>query len=93
MTHDRFSSRHILIPGAGALALVAALGCYQSIALDSVGWALTAGAAALGAGTILAFTRSAAQSRQASGDQPKTATPPRPEIQGVREGACTAPGE
>ena len=75
MTHDRFSSRHILIPGAGALALVAALGCYQSIALDSVGWALTAGAAALGAGTILAFTRSAAQSRQASGDQPKTATP------------------
>ena len=93
MTHDRFSSRHILIPGAGALALVAALGCYQSIALDSVGWALTAGAAALGAGTILAFTRSAAQSRQARGDQPKTATPPRPEIQGACEGARTAPGE
>lgn len=92
MTHDRFSSRHILIPGAGALALVAALGCYQSIALDSVGWALTAGAAALGAGTILAFTRSAAQSRQERGDQPTAAAPPRPEIQDVREGARTAPG-
>lgn len=89
MTHDRFSSRHILIPGAGALALVAALGCYQSIALDSVGWALTAGAAALGAGTILAFTRSAAQSRQERGSQAKAQTPPHPKAQDTR----VAPGE
>ena len=89
MTHDRFSSRHILLPGAGALALVAALGCYQSVALDSVGWALTAGVAALGASTILAFTRSAAQDRQARSGQAQAATPPH----AAAQGAHAAPGE
>lgn len=89
MTHDRFSSRHILLPGAGALALVAALGCYKSVALDSVGWALTAGVAVLGASTILAFTRSAAQERQARSGQAQAATPPHAAVQG----AHAAPGE
>ena len=37
MTHDRFSSRHILLPGAGALALVAALAVLTPLGLLATG--------------------------------------------------------